>query len=567
MTGYVKDGRITIASVFLFYAVGNCFAGLYICCMFHRFDCDISGIDLPDKFTYPFCYEPHSLVVLAARQVQGYLSVRGDWSDEIGKGKMFGVLVAADGYGNVGFLAAYSGNIAHCNNHPYFVPPVYDLLQPDGFFRREEKKISLINDRISSLEASVEFVDLKGKLALLKKEADENISAFREKMKLSKARRDSLRSRGIDTPEMIRESQFEKAELRRIKRRYCSEIEAIEKNIKDIELEISELKARRKERSAELQRRLFEHFYVYNANGDKAGLLEIFERARHELPPAGAGECAAPKLLQYAYIHSFKPLAIGEFWWGKSPESAVRKHLHFYPACKSKCEPILNFMLQGLDVADNPLSAISHGEVLSTVYEDEYLWVVDKPEGMLSVPGKVGGLSVFDLACERFPDAHVFVVHRLDMHTSGLLIVAKSKDVYKELQRQFTEREVKKEYIAIVRGRVVADEGRISLPLSPDYCHRPMQKVDYGHGKCAVTDYCVLQRYANGLVRVKFVPLTGRTHQLRVHSSHSLGLDAPIKGDMLYGEKSGRLYLHASRIVFRHPVTGKEIDLSSVPPF
>ena len=534
--------------------------------MFHNFDCDISGICLPEKFTYPFCYKPHPLVVEAARQVQEYLSGREDWADEIGGGKMFGILVVADRLGNVGFLAAFSGNIARSNNHPYFVPPVYDLLRPDGFFRKGEDDISSINRKIEALESSDEYGRLQRELDALMLAAGREIESYRQQMRASKMRRDSMRLQGISTDGMVRESQFEKAELRRIKQRWHSAIEAAVKELDKLVSTISRLKAERKRRSAELQRRLFDCFVVYNARGGKSTLTEIFERERHELPPAGAGECAAPKLLQYAYLNGLHPLAMGEFWWGRPSEAVVRRHLHFYPACKSKCEPILRFMLQGLDVESNPLDNRAESD-LTTVYEDDSLWVVDKPEGMLSVPGKGCGPSVWDVARNRFPSATgPLVVHRLDMHTSGLLVVAKTKAAHEDLQRQFAERRVHKEYMAILKGNVKQDSGVIDLPVSPDYFNRPAQVVDFEGGKRAVTEYHVLER-CEGFTRVKFVPLTGRTHQLRVHSSHPLGLDAPIKGDMLYGEFADRLYLHASRIVFLHPLTHRRIELSSEPPF
>ena len=305
---------------------------------------------------------------------------------------------------------------------------------------------------------------------------------------------------------------------------------------------------------------------MLDAKGDRRTLTQIFADARGELPPAGAGECAAPKLLQYAYVNGYRPLAMGEFWVGKSPVGELRRDGCFYGACKGKCEPILNYMLQGLRVEPNPLES-AHKEELRTVYEDGSLWVVDKPSGMLSAPGKVGGVSVAEIARQRFPEASgLMVVHRLDMHTSGLLVVAKTRDAFVALRRQFEAKEVKKTYTALLDGNVASDEGSISLPLSADWHNRPRQKVDYADGKEAVTLYRVLGR-GGGMTRIEFNPVTGRTHQLRVHAASADGLDAPIHGDALYGTPDSRLCLHANCIIFRHPDTGELMTLESTPEF
>lgn len=538
--------------------------------MFHEFEDDISGIPLPVQFTYPFCYEPHPLTRLAARQVQRYLAQRADWHEEIGQGKMFGVLVVQEDSGKTGFLAAFSGNIAHSNRHPYFVPPVYDLLRPDGFFRIEEARITAINRRIADMEQSGRYLSLQARLDALRSEAEAAIREFSTRIKVRKQERDERRKQTLSDEEnnaLIRESQFEKAELRRLKKAYEGEVSRSDSEVQAWLHEIGLLKTERKKRSAALQRKLFEQFRMLDATGQDKGLCAIFEEARHELPPAGAGECAAPKLLQFAFLHHLRPVAMGEFWWGASPKAEIRKHLHFYPACIGKCEPILKYMLNGLEVEANPLEASPPCRV-ATVYEDAWIWVVDKPAGMLSVPGKGNRPSVYGAAKERFPDATgPLVVHRLDMHTSGLLVVAKTKEAHGQLQKQFLDKTIEKEYIAILEGNVERDEGEINLPLLLDYEHRPQQKVDYEHGKPATTKYKVLARNSDGTTRVAFYPQTGRTHQLRVHAAHPLGLNAPIKGDMLYGTPSVRLYLHAASIRFRHPADGRMLSLHAPVPF
>ena len=542
--------------------------------MFHHFDTDISGIALPELFTYPFCYRPHPLTEIAARQVQAYLDRRTDWKEEIGEGKMFGVMVVKNEAGETGFLAAFSGNIAHSNHHEYFVPPIYDLLQPDGFFRIEENNISEINRKIAQTEQSAELASLQRQLADARQQAEQELADFTAQMKVNKQHREAVRASN-PTDEMlaqlVRESQFEKAELRRTKIRLNEGIARLQQQIDGIHNRLHSLKTERKQRSAALQRRLFDCFQVLNAHGERRGICGIFEETRHELPPAGTGECAAPKLLQYAYLHQLTPLAMGEFWWGKSPKTEVRRHLHYYPACHSKCEPLLGFMLQGLNVEPNPLDKGSE-QTVTTVYEDDWLWVVNKPEGMLSVPGKDGTLSAEERLLRLRPDLHgLYPVHRLDMATSGVLLFAKSPDIQSALHRQFRERRVEKRYIALLDGTLHTPSGTISLPLRPDYTNRPRQTVDYAHGKEAETRYRTLGTYEDKTL-VEFIPLTGRTHQLRIHAAHPDGLNAPICGDTLYGHTPVassiasthiRLCLHALTLRLDHPVTSMPLTITS----
>lgn len=537
--------------------------------MLHRFIQSIDGIPMPERFTYPFCYVPHPLVEVAAEQVKAYLRTRTDWSEELDAGKMFGVLVVVDSYENLGFLAAYSGNIAHYNRHSYFVPPVYDLLQPEGYFRKEEARISAINHRISVLQHSPELLAVEAKLTETEQKEAERIVSFRSEMKVAKRCRDNLRKAGVDDEteaRLIAESQYQKAELKRMQKRCAEKVAILRERIGQFKLQLQALSDERRERSAALQRWLFDRFRVRNALGEERGLTDIFSEERGELPPGGAGECAAPKLLQYAYLHGYRPVAMGEFWWGRSPVGEVRCHGCFYPSCKSKCEPILHFMLRGLNVDGNPLLN-APTEELKTVYEDEFVWVVDKPSGLLSVPGKGEDDSVDAMARRRFPSySGPFVVHRLDMHTSGLLVVAKTAEAFRHLQSQFAERNVEKCYIALLDGDVPADEGEISLPLRPDFDSRPRQMVDYEFGKEALTHYRVLGR-GSGRTRMAFYPVTGRTHQLRVHAAHAAGLGVPIVGDLLYGTPAKRLCLHASSISFSHPVTGQRLTFTSTPDF
>ena len=458
--------------------------------MIHSFPIATENLPLPQLFTYPFHYTPHSLCVKAAEEVQQYLQTRTDWHEELQQGKMFGVLVVKAPTGEVGYLAAFSGNLAGSNHHDYFVPPVYDLLNPDGYFKEEEARISAIN-------------------VMLNHTNDNN-----------------------------------------------QEI-------------IEALKEERKQRSIALQQWIFEQFRLRNARGEEQDIYSIFTQTAHRNPPAGTGECAAPKLLQYAYLNNLQPLAMAEFWWGDSPKGEIRRHWHYYPACRHKCEPILSFMLQGLEVEPNPLlTSNTDATQLETVYEDDYLLVVNKPAGMLSVPGKTGQASVLTLLQERYPDATgPILVHRLDMATSGLLLAAKDKDTHALLQKQFEGRTVKKRYIALLEGIPQAEpKGFIRLPLRPDFDNRPLQMVCYEYGKPAVTRYEIMDT-ENDRTRMAFYPETGRTHQLRVHAAHREGLNCPIVGDPLYGQPTDRLYLHAERLEFRHPVTGQRLQIQKEAPF
>lgn len=541
--------------------------------MLHRFTTSISDIPLPERFTYPFCYTPHPLCVMAAEEVQHYLSKQSDWQEELSQGKMFGVLIVQTEDGSIGYLTAFSGILAGKNIHPYFVPPVYDLLQPQGFFKIEEENISAINRRIHRLEEDKKYIDLRSDLTQTIQSAQDALSIAKTQLKEAKDKRELLRKTGqLDAKEeadLIRESQFQKAEYKRLERSWKDKIASLQVEAGNWEKQIQELKTERKVRSAALQQQLFEQFRMLNYRGEAITLCDIFEQTVHKTPPAGAGECAAPKLLQQAYLHHWKPIAMAEFWWGNSPKNEVRHHGYYYPACKGKCEPILRHMLQGLEVEANPMQqeAERGNEKLNIVYEDQWLLIINKPAGMLSVPGKERQTSIYDLARKAYPEAEgPMIVHRLDMATSGLLIIAKDKKTHQHLQAQFKNRSIRKKYIALLDGIVPKDEGTIELPLCPNPLDRPRQMVDTQYGKPAITYYQVLER-TDKYTRIAFYPHTGRTHQLRVHAAHPSGLHCSIIGDELYGKKDKRLYLHAESIEFTHPVNGQSMCITKKADF
>lgn len=542
--------------------------------MLHRFTTSITDIPLPERFTYPFCYTPHPLCILAAKEVQSYLTRQTAWKDELRQGKMFGVLIVQTEHGETGYLAAFSGILAGKNLHPFFVPPVYDLLQPQGFFKIEEENISSINRNIRQLENDKAYAALSAELARTIQSAENILATAKAQLKEAKTAREQRRKEkelnAQEEAELIRESQFQKAEYKRLERSWKARITTLQTQTEDWERRISALKSERKTRSAALQQKLFEQFGMLNYRGEVENLCEIFGQTVHKTPPAGAGECAAPKLLQQAYLHGWKPIAMAEFWWGDSPKTEIRHHGHYYPACKGKCEPILQHMLQGLQVEENPMLKRMQvpSQNLEIVYEDPWLSVINKPAGMLSVPGKEDAVSVYSLMREQYPEADgPLTVHRLDMATSGLMLIAKTKRVHQNLQAQFKNRLVRKRYVALLEGIVPKDKGTVDLPLCLNPLDRPRQMVHTEHGKPAITDYQVLERLDGKRTRIAFYPRTGRTHQLRIHAAHPLGLHCPIIGDELYGEKADRLYLHAEYLEFTHPITGETVRITKEAEF
>lgn len=542
--------------------------------MLHRFTTSITDIPLPERFTYPFCYTPHPLCILAAKEVQSYLTRQTAWKDELRQGKMFGVLIVQTEHGEIGYLAAFSGILAGKNLHPFFVPPVYDLLQPQGFFKIEEENISSINRNIRQLENDKAYAALSAELARTIQSAEDILATAKAQLKEAKTAREQRRKEkelnAQEEAELIRESQFQKAEYKRLERSWKARITTLQTQTEDWERRISALKSERKTRSAALQQKLFEQFGMLNYRGEVKNLCEIFGQTVHKTPPAGAGECAAPKLLQQAYLHGWKPIAMAEFWWGDSPKTEIRHHGHYYPACKGKCEPILQHMLQGLQVEENPMLKRMQvpSQNLEIVYEDPWLSVINKPAGMLSVPGKEDAVSVYSLMREQYPEADgPLTVHRLDMATSGLMLIAKTKRVHQNLQAQFKNRLVRKRYVALLEGIVPKDKDTVDLPLCLNPLDRPRQMVHTEHGKPAITDYQVLERLDGKRTRIAFYPRTGRTHQLRIHAAHPLGLHCPIIGDELYGEKADRLYLHAEYLEFTHPITGETVRITKEAEF
>jgi tRNA pseudouridine32 synthase/23S rRNA pseudouridine746 synthase len=515
---------------------------------------------------------------MAAEEVRAHIA-KIHLKYEENEGKMFGVLVVRTKDNSLGFLASFSGNINNLKNQHYFVPPIYNLQKKNGFFKKGEAKLIALNDEIDEFEHSADYLHLKETYISISQEAEIAIQNAIIKSQTAKENRKKYRADTTDIiaskqSEMVRESQFLKAEIHRTKIYYRERLDAIKNRLTKYEDKISILKEKRRTSSAELQKKIFSHFLLANALGERIDILALFKTTLHKDPPAGTGECAAPKLLQYAFLHDMKPICMAEFWAGPSPKDSIRHDGSYYPACHAKCEPVLGYMMQGLDVMANPFQigqkSVKLNQKLASlpiVYDDQWLAAINKPAGMLSVPGKNGQDSVYDFASQYFPDAAgPLIVHRLDMATSGIILVAKTKTVHAQLQKLFAERKVIKKYIAILDGQILNESGVINLPISADERDMPRRMIDLKNGKSATTEYRVLKRMGDRTL-VEFTPITGRTHQIRVHAAHQLGLNAPIVGDTLYGEVADRLYLQAYYLEFRHPVTENMIQLSIQPEF
>lgn len=545
---------------------------------FTTFKSAIDSYELPRRFTFPFYYDPHPLCLLAAKELQSYLSSQTEWQHNFGLngdisgaiGKMFGVLLVRSPNGELGYLSAFSGKLAEQNLIKGFVPPVFDMLTQGSFFQSGTLMLNQLTEQLQTLEQQLEINSLTAELAELRIQADSELEAIRaqiienrkarkQRRALAEAEQDQTVLRELNI-ELGKESVVEKFKLKDVKQGWESRCAAVSLQLERLLTEIAELKAQRALLSNKLQKQLFAQYRFLNSAGELKDLNEIFNAAPNQLPPAGAGECAAPKLLQFAFSQGFTPLAMAEFWWGASPKSEVKQHMNFYGSCQGKCQPILSHMLEGVEMDPNPLlSNPAEGKSIEILYQDEVMAVINKPAEFLSVPGKNVTDSVFSRMKAMFPQATgPLIVHRLDMSTSGLMVIALTRDANKSLVQQFITRTVEKRYVAQVVGIVQGEQGEISLPLRVDLDDRPRQLVCYEHGKHAHTLWQIKSRSAKHTMLYLY-PHTGRTHQLRVHCAHHDGLHQPIVGDDLYGSKANRLHLHAQRLVLNHPLTNERL--------
>jgi tRNA pseudouridine32 synthase/23S rRNA pseudouridine746 synthase len=540
---------------------------------------EIAGTAVPGRFTFPFFYDPHPLARIAADDLKHYLETHTELDHNFGLdkdaqgmaiGKMFGVLIIQDENGKLGYLSAFSGKLANSNDHPRFVPPVFDMLAEDSFFLKEQYILNDINRQVKDIETNESYINLQQELKHLIVQTETEINDFKKLLKANKLDRKQQREAQKEhlsqeeytafEAHMIRLSLHDKHQMA-VLRAACEErLATLKRQARQFTDRIEALKKERKEKSAALQQQLFEQYAFLNQYGRTRSLHAIFSETVFGSPPSAAGECATPKLLQYAFLNGYKPLAMAEFWWGASPKSEIRVHGQFYPACTGKCKPILKHMLDGMDLDDDPmLKNPGEFQKLDIIFEDDSFVVVNKPQGLLSVPGIHITDSVFTRLKHTFKSIEPLIIHRLDMATSGLLVVAKTKEAHKHIQQQFLKRTVNKRYTALLSNKIEGGEGEISLPLRGDLNNRPRQLVCFEHGKKATTRWKVVA-YEDGKTRIHFWPLTGRTHQLRMHAAHELGLNAPIVGDDLYGTTAERLYLHAAHLEFIHPVSGARMS-------
>ncbi len=544
--------------------------------MFHPIP-EFIDINLPNEFPFPHYYTPFSTTLKIAQYLKDQVPLLfPDYGFGLKKdgsvGKMFGVLIVKSKDGKIGFLKGFSGRIADENYIEGFVPPVFNLLEKQGYFREKEETISAINHSIEQYENEPNYLKLKEKLesTLLKyTNKINNLKEFHKRAKAQrKIRRLELQSASLDEQEkglkiLSTESQRHHFEIKDLKNKSAFDLGKLKEKIKEIDERINLLKKERLHLSKDLQDWIFKQYEFYNKIGERKNLLELFYETTMKYPPSGAGDCAAPRLIQYALTHGYQIIDMAEFWYGASPSGLIRRHGKLYPACRGKCEPILSFLLQGISVRENPLiKSCSKDYIIEVIFESEDLIAVNKPHGVLSVPGKEIQDSVWTRLVKKYPN--VQSIHRLDMATSGILLFAKNTLTYKAMQKLFSDRQVRKVYEALLDVSPKEKKGTINLPLSPSYLNRPMQVYDL-NGKHAQTKYEILN--TQNKIGVIFKPITGRTHQLRLHAAHHLGLNAPIKGDVLYGEPSDRLYLHAAGLSFIHPLSSEKIEIKSPSGF
>ncbi len=571
---------------------------------FTLFQQSIAAYDLPKRFTFPFCYEPHPLCLLAAQELQQQLKNHQQLSQEFTQtGKMFGVLLVANEQGDIGYISAFSGKLfadeftdtcadAHVDTLTEkegikFVPPVVDMKAQADFFHSESKIINRLNSELEILQANPQLAEYQQLLTTMFNHQNEQLAQYQGQMSLNRQARKVKRGQAKESltdddlaqcfKQLAKESVYDKNQLRELKQYWRDLMVQEQQKLTVLTDDINAIKTKRKKLSTRLQKQLFKQYRLLNSAGIEKDLMELFQHAPYPIPPAGTGDCAAPKLLQYAFRHKLKPLAMAEFWWGQAPRSEIRQHKKFYGACSGKCQPILTHMLEGMTLDDNPLLVNpALGKTLEIVYQDNDIVVVNKPSEFLSVPGKNIEDSVYLRIKQQFPQATgSLIVHRLDMSTSGLMVLALTKRAQKNLQQQFINRTIKKRYVALLEGKVEEKNeekitGEINLPLRGDFDDRPRQLVCFEHGKQAKTQWQVID-VIEGKTKLYLQPVTGRTHQLRLHCAHPQGLNIPILGDDLYGnngfdshshnhsdskkQNTQRLHLHAQRLILHHPVS------------
>ncbi|MER3434341.1 MAG: RNA pseudouridine synthase [Leptolyngbya sp. ERB_1_1] len=468
-----------------------------------------------------------------ARELMQHLAVDEQYSRE---GKMYGVLLTETVQENQQILKAFSGLLNGQSVVEGWVPPIPGR---DRVYLNESITLTLLESlkqQITQLYAIPE----RQRYQQLSEEYDQKLKQLSEKHYQRKLERQHQRQHHHCNSELDEQSKRDGIEKRNLKRARAAILNPLKQMIDQADEQIRQLKQQRKRLSQQLQLQMYDSYRVTNFAGETRSLSQLLASM-----PTGTGECCAPKLLHYAATHGLKPLAMAEFWWGESVGDKIQGE--FYGACVDRCQPIMGFLLSGLESID-------------IVYQDDWLIVVNKPAGLLSVRGRYGQ----DCLLDRFSES-LIPVHRLDQDTSGLIILVRDTQLYKHLSQQFQQREIHKTYEAVLSGKITQQQGTIDLPLWSDPNDRPKQKVDDQRGKPCITDFRVLEVQAT--TRIEFHPITGRTHQLRVHAAQGLG--SAIVGDRLYGDPTSieRLHLHARDLKFIHPAHGKTIAIKTTTPF
>ncbi len=541
---------------------------------------------LPAVFPSPFDELGPAPIARHAAELLLHDLSNGRWHDTLaaadlfapGGGKMFGVLIAADAAGRLGYLRAFSGMLAGRWDVEGFVPPMFDRGARSRIEAPGEQLVRSVHQRRIAFANSEELARARAERDAIARAAHDALQALRH---VHAARKQQRRARRAffaltRTPDEVaallrdleRSSRADKAERRQLAAAMAEETARGARAAMQLERRLAAHDRLSRIVARHFMRAIHDCYAIPRGARPPLPLRRLYHPGE---PPSGAGDCAAPKLLAFALARGLRPVALAEFWVGAPPLGGGRTSGAFYPACRDKCGPLLPALLEGLDVAPPRRFAPPPAppSALHIVHADRHLVVVDKPAGLLSVPGREAGgpASLLDLLRDAFPQASgPLLVHRLDLDTSGLLVAALDLPTFIDLQKQFLSRSVDKRYIAWLDGLVEPESGCIDLALRVDLDDRPRQIHDPLHGKPARTLWRRLDVQAQR-TRVELVPLTGRTHQLRVHAAHPLGLHAPIVGDRLYGRGGDRLLLHAASLTLRHPASGDEVTFTSRAPF
>ncbi|MEG5065977.1 pseudouridine synthase [Microcoleus sp. B3-A4] len=567
-------------------------------------DCHWESIDSHPNYWYEgLCPQSGELLRLPrtrmsedlARGLMQYLAADDSYDRE---GKMYGILLVEMPSGEQGILKAFSGLLNGCSILEGWVPPIpgrervaFEEARTLTQLEAMKQELIALNQLPQRQEYEALFREFEVQMQVLS-DRHRNCKQQRDEKRQLLCQTLAAETLEIALEQLNQESRLEKIERRQLKRQRDETLQPLKQLIEAADRRMRALKQQRKELSRELQTQMHAAYTLVNFLGKSRSLSSLMPT---NSIPTGTGDCCAPKLLHYAAVQNLKPLAMAEFWWG--PPSGDKIQGEFYGACGDRCQPLMGFLLSGL--AQNPIvSNINEGltggleaqpllptsnniscgtgilpvtQMLPIIYEDKWLIAVNKPSGLLSVPGRYfeNQDSVFSRLRNLLPDSlNLIVVHRLDGETSGILLLARDKETSSQLRQQFAKKQVHKVYEAVLSGTVKIEAGTIDLPLRGDPENRPYQQVNWECGKPSVTRFQVMAREGN-CDRVEFLPLTGRTHQLRVHAADVRGLGIPILGDRLYGCRAAakRLHLHARELSFKHPQLGERLYLQAETPF